>query len=190
MSESPPQRPRRWPRPATEGRSGRCARRAPDRPGYLGSIAAGMLTGMADKSPPSGRRFALALLAFYSSLASLGMAREVWSKWDRKITFAVLPGQIGGVLIGVWIVAGVKRMRFFWSTSVVVSHTDRENHRLFSIGRVPATLRSFFRPYRQHFSKSAWPHFWGLVLAVPLTATGVEIIKYVRRSIRAAEESG
>ena len=59
-------------------------------------------------------RFALALLAFYSSLASLGMAREVWSKWDRKITFAVLPGQIGGVLLGVWIVTVLPEAELRW----------------------------------------------------------------------------
>jgi len=49
-------------------------------------------------------RFALGLLAFYSVLASVGMAREVWNKWDRRTTFAVLPGQIAGMLFGVWIV--------------------------------------------------------------------------------------
>ena len=50
-------------------------------------------------------RFALGLLAFYSSVASLGMARDVWNQWDRRITFAVLPGQLAGVLVGVWIVS-------------------------------------------------------------------------------------
>jgi hypothetical protein len=59
-------------------------------------------------------RFALALLAFYSALASLGMAREVWSKWDRRTTFAVLPGQLIGVLLGVWIVAVLPETRLRW----------------------------------------------------------------------------
>ena len=50
-------------------------------------------------------RFALGLLAFYSTLATFGMARELWSKWDRRAAFAVLPGQIIGVVLGVWIVS-------------------------------------------------------------------------------------
>ena len=59
-------------------------------------------------------RFALVLLAFFSSLASLGMAREVWSKWDRKITFTVLPGQIGGVMLGVWVVTILPDAKLRW----------------------------------------------------------------------------
>jgi len=59
-------------------------------------------------------RFALGLLAFYSSLASLGMAREVWSKWDRRTIFAVLPGQITGVRVGVWIVTVLPDAKLRW----------------------------------------------------------------------------
>ena len=59
-------------------------------------------------------RFALGLLAFYSSLASLGMARDVWSKWDRSTTFTVLPGQLGGVLLGVWIVTVLPDAKLRW----------------------------------------------------------------------------
>jgi uncharacterized membrane protein YfcA len=59
-------------------------------------------------------RFALGLLAFYSSLASLGMARDVWSKWDRRTTFAVLPGQLGGVLLGVWVVVVLPDAKLRW----------------------------------------------------------------------------
>ena len=59
-------------------------------------------------------RFALGLLAFYSSLASLGMARDVWSKWDRRTTFTVLPGQLGGVLLGVWIVTVLPDAKLRW----------------------------------------------------------------------------
>ncbi len=42
---------------------------------------------------------------------------------------------------------------------------------MITIGRIPATLRSFFRPHHEYFSKPAWPHFWGLVLAL---AAGTE----------------
>ncbi len=59
-------------------------------------------------------RFALGLLAFYSTLAMIGMARELWNKWDRRATFAVLPGQIGGVLLGAWIVAVLPDAKLRW----------------------------------------------------------------------------
>ena len=39
-----------------------------------------------------------------------------------------------------------------------------------TIGRIPTVVRSFFRPHRKHFGKAAWPHFWGLVMAMA-TAT-------------------
>ena len=64
-------------------------------------------------------RFALGLLAFYSSLASLGMAKDVWSNWDRKTTFAILPGQLGGVLLGVWIVAVLPDAKLRWIIGVL-----------------------------------------------------------------------
>ncbi len=40
-----------------------------------------------------------------------------------------------------------------------------------TIGRIPALVNSFFRPQRRFFAKPAWPHFWGLVIAM---AVGVE----------------
>ena len=39
-----------------------------------------------------------------------------------------------------------------------------------TIGRIPRCLSSFFRPQRRHFSKPAWPHFWGLVTAMAMGA--------------------
>ena len=39
-----------------------------------------------------------------------------------------------------------------------------------TIGRIPRCLSSFFRPPRRHFSKPAWPHFWGLVMAMAVGA--------------------
>ncbi len=39
---------------------------------------------------------------------------------------------------------------------------------MYSIGRIPASLRSFFAPRRATFSKPAWRHFSGLVLAFAL----------------------
>ena len=59
-------------------------------------------------------RLALGLLAFYSSLASLGMTRDVWNKWDRRTTFTVLPGQLGGALLGIWIVVVLPDTELGW----------------------------------------------------------------------------
>jgi uncharacterized membrane protein YfcA len=42
------------------------------------------------------------------------MARDVWNKWDRRTTFTVLPGQIGGVLLGVWVVAVLPDAKLRW----------------------------------------------------------------------------
>ncbi len=39
-----------------------------------------------------------------------------------------------------------------------------------TIGRIPHCLSSFFRPQHRHFSKPAWPHFWGLVMAIAMGA--------------------
>lgn len=39
-----------------------------------------------------------------------------------------------------------------------------------TIGRIPRCLCSFFRPQRRHFSKQAWPHFWGFVMAIAMGA--------------------
>ncbi len=37
-----------------------------------------------------------------------------------------------------------------------------------TIVRIPGCLSSFFRPQRRGFSKPAWPHFWGLVVAMAM----------------------
>jgi SRSO17 transposase len=37
-----------------------------------------------------------------------------------------------------------------------------------TIGRIPTLFRSFFQPRRRHFRKQAWPHFYGLVLAIAM----------------------
>ena len=40
-----------------------------------------------------------------------------------------------------------------------------------TIGRIPRLVNSFFRPQQRFFSKPAWPHFRGLVMAM---AVGLE----------------
>jgi SRSO17 transposase len=48
----------------------------------------------------------------------------------------------------------------------VVYGNTPENTAMFTIDRIPAVCQSFFRPCRSHLGKRAWPHFWGLVLAI------------------------
>jgi hypothetical protein len=63
------------------------------------------------------------------------------------------------------------KMRCFLPIPVLESRPGQEDHRMVTIGRIPAVVNRFFRPARPHFSKPAWPHFWGLVMAM---AVGIE----------------
>lgn len=40
---------------------------------------------------------------------------------------------------------------------------------MFTIDRIPGICQSFFRPIRPYLGKRAWPHFWGLVLAIAMS---------------------
>lgn len=60
------------------------------------------------------------------------------------------------------------KKRCFWPIRVVYNTLTRENHRMITIGCIPACVRSFFRPQRDHFSERSWPHFWGLVTAMAM----------------------
>jgi len=60
---------------------------------------------------------------------------------------------------------GANKKRCFWPMYVVNSNTP-ENTAMFTIDRIPTVCQSFFRPCRKSFGKKAWPHFWGLVLAI------------------------
>jgi hypothetical protein len=40
---------------------------------------------------------------------------------------------------------------------------------MFTIDRIPGVCQSFFRPHRKALGKRAWPHFWGLVLAIGMS---------------------
>jgi len=51
--------------------------------------------------------------------------------------------------------------------TVVVSNVS-ENTAMFTIDRIPGVCQSFFRPHRKSLGKRAWPHFWGLVLAIAM----------------------
>ena len=64
-----------------------------------------------------------------------------------------------------------KKMRWLQPIRIVDKTLIREDHRMVTIVRIPGCLSSFFRPHRRGFSKPAWPHFWGLVVAM---AVGTE----------------
>jgi len=87
-------------------------------------------------------RFALGLLAFYSTLATFGMAREVWSKWDLRTAFVVFPGQIIGVLLGVWIVSVLPDEKLNWIIGLMCL--------LFALHRIYIELRGRI-PRTQNF---------------------------------------
>jgi len=49
---------------------------------------------------------------------------------------------------------------------------------MYTIDRIPTVCRSFIRPLRKNFDKPAWPHFWGLVMAIAMaTEHTVERLK-------------
>ena len=62
-------------------------------------------------------------------------------------------------------------MRCFLPIPVLGTTPGQEDHRMMTIGTMPRVLSSFFRPQRRFFSQPAWPHFWGLVMAM---AVGLE----------------
>jgi len=60
-----------------------------------------------------------------------------------------------------------------------------------TIVRIPGCLSSFFRPHRRKFSKPAWPHFWGLVMAIAMgTEHTVERLNALRRRGRHRTNDG
>ncbi len=62
---------------------------------------------------------------------------------------------------------GANKKRCYLPMTVVCSNAP-ENTAMFTIDRIPGICQSFFRPHRQSLGKRAWPHFWGLVLAIAM----------------------
>lgn len=62
------------------------------------------------------------------------------------------------------------KKRCFEPMSEVFRNTNRENHRMYTIDRIPRAVNSFFRPHRGGFSKPAWSHFSLLVTAIAMAA--------------------
>lgn len=62
------------------------------------------------------------------------------------------------------------KKRCFVPICEVLCNTDRENHRMYTIDRIPRAVNSFFRPHRPHFSKPAWSHFTLLVSVMAMAA--------------------
>lgn len=40
---------------------------------------------------------------------------------------------------------------------------------MITIGKIPKKLQSFFKPIRDHFTETAWRHFWALTMAITIT---------------------
>lgn len=59
-------------------------------------------------------------------------------------------------------------MRCFMPISYMYRNTNRENHRMYTIDRVPRIVNRFFRPHRKAFGKPAWSHFTLLVTAIAM----------------------
>lgn len=55
---------------------------------------------------------------------------------------------------------------------------------MFTIGRIPAQCKGFFKGLRHRFAAPAWDHFWGLVLAITIapTATIDQLTRLLRGS--------
>jgi hypothetical protein len=53
-----------------------------------------------------------------------------------------------------------------------------------TIGNIPKKIQGFFKPLKNHFTDRAWPHFWGLVMAITVThgATIERLAKALRGS--------
>jgi hypothetical protein len=63
------------------------------------------------------------------------------------------------------------KMRCFLPIPRLETTPGQEDHRMVTIGRIPALVNSFFRPQRRFFAQPAWLHFRGLVIAI---AVGLE----------------
>ncbi|MEE9273940.1 MAG: sulfite exporter TauE/SafE family protein, partial [bacterium] len=56
-------------------------------------------------------RFALALIALYSTMASWGMVRDLWAEWDRRTVYVLMPGLVAGTFIGAWVLTWLTDLR-------------------------------------------------------------------------------
>jgi len=55
---------------------------------------------------------------------------------------------------------------------------------MITIGRIPKSLQSFFRPLRTHFTRPVWDHFWSLLMAITVSngATMGRLVRTLRGS--------
>lgn len=52
-------------------------------------------------------KFSLVYLALCTTLIDLGIAREMWSLWDRRFTYLFFPGMVLGVVFGGWLLTWI-----------------------------------------------------------------------------------
>lgn len=60
-------------------------------------------------------KFALVYLAICTSWVSLGIARQMWRHWDRRMAYIFFPGMAAGVILGGWVLTWIPEyhLRFF-----------------------------------------------------------------------------
>jgi hypothetical protein len=59
-----------------------------------------------------------------------------------------------------------KEKRLILTITLLPESSYRKGRRMIAIGSIPRKLQPFFRVVHKHFSRPAWDHFWGLVLAI------------------------
>ena len=65
-------------------------------------------------------------------------------------------------------VESAKEKRLILTITLLPGRCYRKGRRMIAIGSIPRKLQPFFRVVHKHFSRPAWDHFWGLVLAITL----------------------
>ncbi len=52
-------------------------------------------------------KFSLVFLALCTTLVNIGITREMWRLWDRRITYLFFPGMVIGVFFGGWLLTWI-----------------------------------------------------------------------------------
>jgi hypothetical protein len=61
-----------------------------------------------------------------------------------------------------------KEKRLILPITLLPERSCRKGRRVITIDRIPRKVQPFFRVVAQHFTRPAWDHFWGLVLALTM----------------------
>ena len=77
--------------------------------------AGGGITLMPTLALAFDAKFALVYLALCTTWVDLGISRQMWHNWDRRITYIFFPGMALGVILGGWVLTWVpeRELRIF-----------------------------------------------------------------------------